>query len=58
MCDRITQELKTIYTFDPFMGPHNKKCDKAREKWKNACLQDSELASSEEIPEQKALLLQ
>ena len=57
MCDRITQELKTIYTFDPFMGAHNKKCDKAIEKWKKVCLRDFELASSEEIPEQKALLL-
>ena len=31
--DQITQELITIYTFDPFMGPHNEKCDEAREKW-------------------------
>ena len=31
--DRITQEPITIYTFDPYMGPHNEICDEAREKW-------------------------
>ena len=35
--DRITQELITIFTFDPFMGPHNKKCNREREKWKKLC---------------------
>ena len=46
--DQITQELTTYLTFNPFMGPHNKKCEKEREKWKDDCLRDIESAIDDE----------
>ena len=46
--DRITQEPITIYTFDPYMGPHNEKCDREGEKGKNDYLRLIEIFSSDE----------
>ena len=46
--DQITQELITTFTFDPFMGPHNEKCDREREKGKNDHLRLIEFFSSDE----------
>ena len=33
--DQITQELTTTLTFNPFMGPHNEKCEMERKEWKD-----------------------
>ena len=51
--DQITQELITIFTFDPFMGPHNEKCDWQKEKGKNVHLRLIEFVSSDEDKERE-----
>ena len=44
----ITQDLIEDLTFDPFMGPHNEKCENAREKWTNRFLNQIESSTSDE----------
>ena len=51
--DQITQELITTFTFDPFMGPHNEKCDWQKEKGKNVHLRLIERYSSVEDKERE-----
>ena len=54
----ITRDRIEDLTFDPFMGPHNKKCEEAREKWKNNCLEQIECTSlSDEYRERQRKLL-
>ena len=61
LCDSLCVRMSYLLTlaniedqtFDPFMGPHNEKCEKAREKWKNDCLESLECATSDEDKERK-----
>ena len=46
----ITQDFTLELTFDPFMGPHNKKCEKEREKRKDR-LESFECSTSDEDKE-------
>ena len=52
LCERMTyletQDIIEELTFDPFMGPHNEKCEKFREGWKAIWLEDIECATSDE----------
>mgnify|MGYP003327273198 FL=1 len=49
----ITQDLIEDLTFDPFMGPHNEKCENAREKWTNGILNQIECSTSDEDKEKE-----
>ena len=44
----ITQDLIEDLTFDPFMGPHNEKCENAREKRTNGILNQIECSTSDD----------
>ena len=35
--DQITQELINTLSFNPFMGPHNERCEMERKRWKDEC---------------------
>ena len=44
----VTQGRIADLTFDPFIGPHDEKCERFREGWKAYWLEELECATSDE----------